>query len=176
MRQTSSPDETALLGFLCGEPKHGYAIHQELADAAGLGPVWRLKLSLLYAQLAKLEEKGFVSSWTEPQEGKPPRKVFQLTETGERAFLDWMRQPVSSGRSFRLEFLVKLYFARREGEAAAARLLTAQRRECLSWLATEQALKQGDEGDGREYGRLVHLFRVGQIQAMVDWLDQCRQT
>jgi DNA-binding PadR family transcriptional regulator len=163
------------LGFLYQEPKHGYAIHQELTDPAGLGPVWQIKLSLLYAQLGKLEDAGYLRATTEPQENKPPRKIFHLTEEGERAFLSWVQSPVKHGRSLRLEFLVKLYFARREGADGAARLLAAQREQCRDWLATEQEIVNEEVANGRRYSRLVHQFRIGQIQAMLNWLDHCEE-
>ena len=175
MRRPSLTIEHALLGFLRRQPRHGYAIHQALADPAGLGPVWQIKLSQLYALLAKLEDAGFVSATTEPQENRPPRKLFHLTATGETAFLAWVESPVRHGRSLRLEFLVKLYFARREGANVAARLLAAQRAYCREWLAAQAALVAAEEQNDRGYGRLVHQFRLGQIQAMLAWLDHCEE-
>ncbi|MCL4265477.1 MAG: PadR family transcriptional regulator [Anaerolineae bacterium] len=165
--------ELALLGFLRQQPKHGYAIHQELANPAGLGPVWQIKLSQLYALLSKLEDAAFVTTTTEPQENKPPRKLFHLTDTGEAAFQSWRQSPVGHGRSLRLEFLVKLYFARLEGAEAITHLLAAQRAQCAEWLGNEQEIVAEEIGNGRRYGRLVHQFRLGQIQAMLTWLDQC---
>lgn len=165
--------EIALLGFLQREPKHGYALHQELTQPAGLGPVWQVKLSLLYAMLTKLEEAGYVTATTEPQDNKPPRKIFHLTDEGRHVFLAWIQNPVAHGRSLRLEFLVKLYFARQEGADVAAHLLAAQRQQCHDWLTTEQEIVAEEEANGRQYGRLVHQFRLGQIQAMLNWLDDC---
>ncbi len=167
--------ELALLGFVRQQPNHGYAIHQALSDPAGLGPVWQIKLSQLYALLAKLEEAGCVTTSTEPQENKPPRKLFHLTTAGETAFLAWVQTPVGNGRSLRLDFLVKLYFARLESKEIAARLLAAQRSQCHSWLAAEQEIEQEELERGQVYGRLVHQFRAGQIQAMLTWLDQCEE-
>lgn len=165
--------EIALLGFLQHEPKHGYAIHQELSDPAGLGPVWQIKLSQLYALLSKLEEAKYITATTEPQDNKPPRKIFHLTEEGRNVFRAWVQSPVKHGRSLRLEFLVKLYFARLEGADMTARLLAAQRQQCRNWLAAEEAGIKGESANSHRYGRLVHQFRSGQIQAMLAWLDQC---
>lgn len=167
--------ELALLGFLRREPMHGYAIHQQLADLAGLGPVWQIKLGRLYALLGKLEEAGHITATTVPQENKPPRKLFHLTDAGRQAFLAWVAQPVQHGRSLRLEFLVKLYFARQEGADVAARLLAAQRRQCRGWLAAEQEIVNEEMANGRRYNLLVHQFRSGQIQAMLDWLELCEE-
>lgn len=173
MRTRALSIELGLLGFLRRGPAHGYALHQTLADPAGLGTVWRIKLSQLYALLGKLEEAGYVTASLEPQENKPPRKVFALTEDGACAFLAWVRRPVGHGRALRLEFLVKLYFARQEGAAVAEQLLAAQRRECDGWLAAEQARVDAETAGGRQYSTLVHQFRQGQIEAMLNWLDQC---
>lgn len=175
MRQSSLALEIALLGFLQQEPKHGYAIHQELTDAASLGQVWQIKLGHLYALLGKLEDVGYITATTEPQDNKPPRKIFHLTEAGREAFLAWVQAPVQHGRSLRLEFLVKLYFARLEGTAVAEQLLTHQRTLCHEWLATEQEIVAAEVENGRRYGRLVHQFRSGQIQAMLNWLDLCAE-
>jgi len=171
---TAAPQsiEIALLGYLLDEPQHGYAIHRQLSDPDGLGPVWRLKLGQLYALLHKLEEAGYVSVTLEAQASRPPRKVFQLTPSGEAAFMAWAQSPVTHPRALRLEFLVKLYFARRQGSEAAARLVAVQRARVQEWRLDmdRQAARASSE---RAYGRLVYQFRQGQIEAMLAWLDQC---
>lgn len=165
--------ELALLGFLRRQPQHGYGIHQQLSDPAGLGPVWHLKLSQLYALLHKLETAGFAASTLEPQENRPARKLFHLTPAGEEVFVAWVERAVENGRSLRLEFLVKLYFARQEGAETVARLLAAQQVRCQEWLDTEASLAADEGENGRVYGRLVHQFRQGQIEAMIHWLTFC---
>src|SRR5512145_3063409 len=107
--------ELALLGFLHRRSMYGYEIHQQLSDPTGLGLVWRLKQSQLYALLTKLEHEGYVAINIEYQEARPPRKMFELTETGRQAFQNWVQQPVPQGRKLRLDFLAKLYFAQFEG-------------------------------------------------------------
>ena len=176
MRQPSLSLEIALLGFLHLEPKHGYAIHQELSDPVSLGSVWQIKLSQLYALLGKLEDAGYVTATTEPQENKPPRKIFHLTDAGQAVFLAWVQSPVKHGRSLRLEFLVKLYFARLQGTAVAEQLLADQRALCHEWLVDEQEIVAVEVENGRRYSHLVHEFRAGQIQAMLNWLDLCEET
>lgn len=174
MRLASSPTlELALLGFLRSQPRHGYAIHGLLSDPAGLGPVWRLKRSQLYALLNKLEDAGYVTTSLEPQESRPPRKLFHLTPSGEEAFLAWVQSPVEHGRSLRLEFLVRLYFARREGAGVVARLLAAQREQCQAWLDEEEAMLSAEVQEGHTYGQLVRHYRLGQMEAMLAWLDHC---
>jgi DNA-binding PadR family transcriptional regulator len=165
--------EYALLGFLREGPMHGYEIHRRLSDPAGMGLVWRLKQSQLYALLRRLEEEGYVGAALEPQDTRPPRRVFQLTQLGNDAFLDWVQGPVLHGREMRLHFLAKLYFAQCEGPEVASRLIERQRTTCQSWLAAPQA--NGDTlPDNHAYQWLVHRFRTAQIKAILAWLDECQ--
>lgn len=175
MTPTPLTIEWSLLGLLRQQPMHGYELHQMLSTAEGLGLIWHLKQSQLYALLERLEERGYLSSTLEPQEARPPRKVFTLTEMGREALLDWIQSPVSRGRDFRQEFLAKLYFARLEGNAAVEQLLTRQRSTCQAWIA-EQPAESEDERTSHPYTWLVRQFRVGQIEAMLAWLDTCEQT
>jgi DNA-binding PadR family transcriptional regulator len=166
--------EFALLGFLRRQSMYGYEIHQQLSAATGLGLVWRLKQSQLYALLTKLEREGYVATTIEYQDARPPRKMFELTEAGRRAFQDWVQQPVPQGRKLRLDFLAKLYFAQFEGAEVAARLIERQRAACLNWLHQQEgeieALRHS-----QPYDWLVHKFRLGQIEAMLAWLDTCQE-
>jgi DNA-binding PadR family transcriptional regulator len=166
--------EYALLGFLREEPLHGYEIHRRLSEPAGLGLVWRLKQSQLYALLARLEDEAYVTASLEPQHSRPARKIFELTELGRDTFLKWVESPVTRGRDIRLHFLVKLYFAGREGPEVAARLIEQQRLACRRWLVDHRV---GSESAQRAhpYAWLVHRFRTGQLEAMLDWLDECQQ-
>lgn len=166
--------EYALLGFLRRQPMHGYEIHQQLSEATGLGLVWRLKQSQLYALLAKLEREGYVTTTIEYQDARPPRKIFELTEAGRKAFQDWVQRPVPQGRKLRLDFLAKLYFAQFEGPEVVARLIDRQRTACRNWL-NQQVEETEALRHSQPYDWLVHQFRLGQIEAMLAWLDTCQE-
>ncbi len=167
--------EHALLGLLRERPRHGYDIHQLLSDPAGLGAIWRLKQSQLYALLAKLETDGFVASTLKPQDTRPTRKVFRLTKTGREAFLAWVQSPVPHGREMRLDFLAKFYFARREGREVAGQLIELQRATCRDWLEAQRAQAEALR-DSHLDEWIVHRFRIGQLEAILRWLETCEQT
>ncbi len=167
--------EHALLGLLRERPIHAYEIHQILTRPEALGLVWRIKQSLVYAMLDRLEQAGYISASLVPQDSRPPRKLLHLTPSGRAAFERWLTLPVAHGRDFRLEFLAKLYFAREEDPATAARLLMAQRAACQEWLSGLRA--QADTlAAERSYDWLVLQFRIGQLEAIVSWLDTCEAT
>ncbi len=174
MKQSTLTIEQALLGFLRHQPRHGYEIYQELSDPNGLWLTWRMKQSQLYALLNKLEEEGLIRATLQLQDARPPRKVFQLTETGLATFLTWVNRPVAQPRQMRLEFLVKFYFARREGDTVALRLLEQQRALCQEWLTKQEAQAQA-VADPQAYPWLVNQFRVSQIEAVIAWLEHSRQ-
>ena len=167
--------EHALLGFLRQQPMHAYEIHQTLLRNEALGLVWHLKQSLVYVMLERLEAEGYVTTSLEPQGSRPPRKILQLTPSGRDAFAQWLVAPVAHGRDFRLEFLAKLYFASQDDAANIATLIATQQVACREWLVALRA--QGHAlGDTRHYDWLVLQFRIGQIEAILAWLDICTST
>lgn len=160
--------EHILLGYLAEHPMHGYELHQRLDNPAALGTVWRVKQAQLYALLTKLEGDGLVESTLEAQDPKPPRKIFSLTNAGQEALDQWLGSPVPHGRELRIEFLAKLYFARRRDHATALALIDAQKKLLHQWVQKHPAPPESET-----YRYLVHAFRAGQIQAMMEWLETC---
>jgi DNA-binding PadR family transcriptional regulator len=167
--------EHALLGFLRHEPMHAYEIHQKLAQTRDLGRVWHLKQSQLYALLGRLEEAGYLSTTTEIQGTRPPRKMMSLTDAGRQAFENWLSTPVGHGRDFRLEFLAKLYFADESGPVTVSNLIARQRATSASWLADLRTQADAMPSD-RRYDWLVLQFRINQILAILTWLETCAAT
>jgi PadR family transcriptional regulator, regulatory protein AphA len=138
---------------------HGYEIYQRLSQPAELWQVWRLKQSQLYALLTKLEEEQYLIATLQPQDARPPRKIYSLTEAGRAAFQHWLTTPVAHGRQMRLEFLAKLYFAYRQPP----------------WLA-ELREKAPSAAEAQPFAYAVHQFRLSQIEAFLAWITTCRQT
>ena len=167
--------EYALLGFLRQQPMHAYEIHQTLLRAEALGLVWHIKQSLVYVMLERLELEGYITAAIEHQGSRPPRKILSLTPEGQEAFAQWLRTPVAHGRDFRLEFLAKLYFASRDDPANTAMLIVTQRVACRNWLVDLHAQAEA-LSDVRDYDWLVLQFRIGQIEAILAWLDICMTT
>ena len=96
------------------EAEYQRLMHDELVAADGL-----------YAHLGQWEGAGLVAAHTEPQEGRPPRKVYRLTAEGQAAFHAWLRQPAFADELRRLEGLALQSLGRRLmalGELAHAAL------------------------------------------------------
>jgi PadR family transcriptional regulator, regulatory protein PadR len=73
--------EAMVLGVLQGESLHGYEIAKRIRqlskDALKFGE------GQLYPALHALEESGHIAAEWVPQEGKPARKVYSITEGGK---------------------------------------------------------------------------------------------
>lgn len=82
--------ESLVLGVLQDEPLHGYEIAKRIkqlsATALSVGE------GQLYPALHKLERDGYIEAEWVPQEGKPPRKVYRLTEEGNGALVEHRRE------------------------------------------------------------------------------------
>ena len=130
-------------------------------------------ISNVYGALKRLEQAGHVESTLDPQESRPPRKVYRITPAGRRSFLDWVQQPVAAIRAMRVEFPAKLYFFHALSLEGAEELTVAQEavcRERVKWLEQRAA-----ECGPREFDRLVLDFRRCQIEAIVEWLRSYRE-
>lgn len=74
--------ETLVLGVLQDGDLHGYEISKRIKEIGSKAlQVWE---GQLYPALHKLEKDGYASATWVPQEGKPPRKVYALTEEGKK--------------------------------------------------------------------------------------------
>ena len=165
------PLEYALLGFLVQGSTHGYDLHQRVEDELGL--VWYMGISNVYGALKRLEEEGKVESTLTPQESRPPRKIYGITPRGRAAFLKWVRSAVPSMRNMRVEFPAKLYFLRALNLDGAQVLIASQEAICRERIARLDSQEAGCAG--RDFDHLVLDFRRRQLEAILDWLELCRE-
>ena len=99
----------ALLGFLRYEPRTGYELKQTMDKSTG--HFWHAKQSQIYTTLKKLKEDGLVDSHPKPQENRPDRRVYSITESGEMALQEWLLQPVTHLDATKQLLLLKLFFS-----------------------------------------------------------------
>jgi PadR family transcriptional regulator, regulatory protein AphA len=162
--------EYALLGFLEKQSRHGYELDQIIHCTGGLGMVWRIKQSHLYAILEKLEKSGYITSSLEPQVGRPDRQIHTLTPAGQAVFNHWISSPVDHPRSIRQEFLARLFFSMQKGQEFTHNLIVAQQHVCEGWTARLiNELEFITPGD--EYKRILLRFRLENSRAIQDWLE-----
>ncbi|GAB4456282.1 MAG: helix-turn-helix transcriptional regulator [Armatimonadaceae bacterium] len=82
--------DAMVLGVLQDTSLHGYEITRRINERS---TAFRIKEGQLYPILHRLENEGHIAATWVPQEGKPDRKVYRLTDSGlnllERKKRNW---------------------------------------------------------------------------------------
>jgi len=115
----------AILGFVKYKPSTGYEIKQTMDKSTG--HFWHAKQSQIYTTLKKLEEDGLVTSHHEPQESRPDRRVYIITESGCKELQEWLSQPVTKLDNSKIILLLKLFFSGKEDKETILTQLRLQR-------------------------------------------------
>lgn len=163
-----TPTAYAILGLLRDHPMHGYEIARHFHPDKELGQVVPADMSTIYTLLKDLQEHGLISGERMTAGSRPPRTVFSLTEEAERLFMDWLRRPVARMREVRLDFLLKLYFARRLGGAEATALVEAQVAACQGYL--ERLRERGRDLGPAGFKAIVLESKVTAAEGVLAWL------
>ncbi len=171
MKVEISP-EPALLGFLLAKPLHGYDLYRRVNEE--LGPIWHLGMSQMYAILSNYERQGWIGTRLETQKTHPARKMLEVTPAGRKVFHAWLRQTARGMRELRIDFFLRMYFARQAGSAEARQLIDRQKEAVsreLAFLLKQRAATSKEENSFRW---LAWDFRVHQLSTVLKWLDAHR--
>ncbi|MGO9569100.1 MAG: PadR family transcriptional regulator [Desulfomonilaceae bacterium] len=162
-----NPAEYPVLGILSLGEAHGYDICLRLRK--GIGSIWRLGKSQVYALLGRLEREGLVAHERVGQENLPARNIFSITPMGEEVFRKWVITPINHVRDMRLELLTKLWFARQVDPDHERTLIEQQLAVCREKVKRLEALKAScsTEIESRSIG-----FRLTVVHATVSWLEE----
>lgn len=114
--------EHAILGFLNYAPMTGYELKK--AFDASVRHFWPADQAQIYRTLRELAERGLVTVEVVPQEDRPNRKVYHITDAGREELHRWLRAP-SAPEDPRVPLLVKVFFAGQLENDEAIALLEA---------------------------------------------------
>ena len=98
----------AILGFLNYGPRTGYDL-KRMFDSS-VKHFWPAQQSHIYQALSRLAEDGLASVEVVPQDDRPNRKLYRITEEGEAEFRRWMTEPRPE-RPMRSPFLMQVFFS-----------------------------------------------------------------
>lgn len=156
-----------VLGVLCEQPRHGFAVARELASDSEVGGIWTVRRPLVYRAIDHLVELGFVEARAvEPGVQGPHRTVMAPTRSGRARVTKWLEQPVAHPRDVRTELLAKLALRSRRGDALAP--LARKQLEMFDDVRDGIAAKRR-ESDGVD--RLTMQWRVSANEAIVSFLE-----
>lgn len=100
--------KTVCLGMLTDGPASGYDMKK--CFESSFGNFFPAGYGSIYPALATLARNGMVEFEEVPQEGKPDRKVYTITEKGRKELMQGLSNPQPTHR-VRSEFLAMMCFA-----------------------------------------------------------------
>ncbi len=165
--------KTLCLGVLTLGEASGYEIRKQFED--GMFAYFHgVSLGSIYPALAKLSAEGLVTVRGVQQDGKPDKKLYRITETGQTAFRAALDKD-SSPDQFRSEALYRLFFAE---------LLTPERRRQVYdaylefhrvQLAEMESYRCAAElADAPPGQRFVHGAGLVSYRAFVEYMESQR--
>jgi len=143
--------KTLCLGLLTVNEACGYDLKKTFETSfkhffpAGYGSI--------YPALADLAEAGLVNCREIPQVGKPDRKVYRITEAGEKAFIDSLNR-TDPQHKLRSEFLAMIYFSDQIDDARLADLLddrVQKLRETVEHIESTASMENGSHAAGASF-------------------------
>ncbi len=100
--------EHAILGFLNYHPYSGYDLKKIFDNS--VQHFWHADQSQIYRTLARLTDQNLVKMEKIPQEDRPDRKVYSITDAGRAELLKWLAGSVELEVA-RSASLVQVFFA-----------------------------------------------------------------
>lgn len=98
----------ALMGLINYKPATGYDLKTAFTDSIGM--FWNASLPQIYRTLNQMEKNGLLSSSIEQQEGKPNRRIYDLTDKGKMEFREWLNKTMEFPLVTKNDMLLKLFF------------------------------------------------------------------
>ena len=168
-----------ILGFLNYGPMSGYDLVKSFESS--LQFFWHAQSSHIYLELKKLEKNGYISGETVIQSDRPNKKIFAITETGKKAFLDWLAEGAGEDATqFKSAFLMKVFFGGNMSPVQSAAMLRKFKTDCETYLKKMESTPESIEnyGSNKEnyqtmYWQFTVDFGYGFIKTCIEWADRC---
>ncbi|MDA1381286.1 PadR family transcriptional regulator [Plesiomonas shigelloides subsp. oncorhynchi] len=166
-----------ILTLLSRQDASGYDITKEFSRVVGL--VWTASHQQVYRELSRLAEQGMVTSQLIPQEGKPDRKVYSITDSGRQCLQNWLSTAVEE-RPQRDELLVRMLACSHYPIAPVRQSLTQQTHQHNERLEKYQLLANEQFADPDSLSledKLTYLtLRRGMLQeqAWLMWAEEAQ--
>lgn len=155
----------ALLGFLEGEPRHGYELKRRFDEAF---PAERsLPFGQVYATLARLRRDGLVDVAAIESGAGPDRKLYVISDAGVADLEEWLGDPSTPAAPTRSDLFVKVVIALLSGRDPHA-VLDPQRAVHLA--------RMRDVTDRRREADLVGAMacdlELAHLEADIEWIER----
>jgi len=148
---------------------------------ASLNNFWHAQPSQIYRELNRMEDCGWVSSRDVIQKKRPNKRVYSITEEGERELAEWLEADLPPAENPHNPVLLRVFFGANAPEATLEllksyreQLETSQERiekvhGAIQFYAS--AVPGGEKA--RPYWEMTFQFGVLRLNAAKQWVDEC---
>ncbi len=167
----------ALLGLLSYKPATGYDLKAAFESSINL--FWNASLPQIYRTLSQMEKDGWLSFIIKHQEGKPSRKIYQMTDKGKKELQNWLAAPPEVPQA-KSSLLVKLFFGNQMNRKDLAANIRKWREHYTEFLKImDKNILPSAKGFAREVANKDELqfwmmaadYGVRNARMVVDWCD-----
>ena len=153
-----------LLGLLRRQEMHGYQLNEFIDNNLAL--CTDLKKPTAYYLLDQMSKEGWISAEMAQEGNRPPRRVYRLTETGEAAFQQLLRESLAEYFPVNFPGDIGLAFLDWLPPQECPPLLELQKQKARARLEQMQAIPPHEGSLG-----LIFSHQIHHLQAELAWLD-----
>ncbi|MCE5256104.1 MAG: PadR family transcriptional regulator [Spirochaetaceae bacterium] len=167
--------EYVAMGLLAEGEAHGYELYRRFR--LSLNDIWHMSESQFYATLRRMESHGLIVA-SAPEKGEgAAKRLLSLTPDGRQVLFKWIEEPTAgSPRLLHLEFLTRIYFARRLMPQDLNHIIDDQSALLatdIERLEKQQKDNAPESGDPmRDLGNLSSDFRIRQLRTALLWIEE----
>lgn len=165
-----------VLGLLAKRPGSGYDL-AALAERS-LAHFWPISRSQLYAELPRLEERGWAESVAVAQDRYPDKRVYRPTAEGLAALRAWLDGSGHEGQRTKNGVLLKVFLGAFMSRDRLERLLDGYRDAARARRAELAALADDLGGreltEARRFGLVALRHGILQAEATIIWVEEAR--
>ena len=166
-----SPLALAVLSLLHAAPLHPYAIQRLLKEWGKDDVVNVGQRANLYKTIRRLLDAGLIAvRQTERDQQYPERTVYELTDSGSRATLDWLTEMLARPRNEFAQFPAALSFVMLLAPADAATVLAERAAALRAQLAATDANLRSSVGLPRAV-TMDDEYQRAMLAAELGWID-----
>jgi DNA-binding PadR family transcriptional regulator len=167
--------EHAILVSLAEKAGTGYELARRFDKS--IGRFWTATHQQIYKVLARMEASGWIAATHVAQDGRPDKKVYDLTAAGRAELRDWLAQPAEP-EAARSDLAVKVRGASYgDPDAVAAEVgrHRALHQDRLDFYLANEKREFPDPAalrDSRLHQWLVLRGGISLERGMIDWYDE----
>jgi DNA-binding PadR family transcriptional regulator len=158
--------EILILRRLRSGPAHGYELRKRVEQTTGVV----LHNNSLYPALKRFEEAGAVTKTAQPQDGRPPRLIYTLTDVGHDLLHDLIADLPPDQAADESEFLARLGQFSLINSTERAAVLASRDRAVREQLAHYRAMLDLAVAHGERWGALATGELIRRHEQELAWL------